>query len=114
MVSHEVLLHLTYESAVGADRFSTACAFKVEVTAVALVVSVYGAFSDVSGEPLYTALVYETLKASVCGSLRGSERVYYLVRTYAAVFLFQVFEYRLALAGLVSVFSVYFSQLLAA
>ena len=65
MVSHEVLLHLLDKSTVGANCFSTACAFQVEMTTVTSVISVYRALTDVSRESLDRALVYEALKVSV-------------------------------------------------
>ena len=80
---------------------------------MASVISVYRALANVSREPLYRALVHEALEISVCGSLRRPENVYYLLCAYAAVFLFQVIEYRLFLASFISVFSVDLYQLLA-
>jgi len=111
VMCHKMLLHLLYKSAVRAYRFSAVCAFKMKMSAVAFVVSVNRALSDVSRKAQNASFAYKALKASVRGSLRCSESVYYLVSAYATVFLFQVFENSLSLTGFVSVFSVDVSQL---
>ncbi len=69
VMRHKMLFHPLYKSAVCAYCFSAVCAFKMEMSAMAFVVSVNRAFAYVSRKTKNASFVYESLKASVCGSL---------------------------------------------